>query len=88
MAYFTNNSAQPEGAIRSEIRRYFLGPGQATCYKIGMLKFQQLRDETRRSLGARFSYPKFHDSVLGGGSLPLPVLEARTKRWIERERAV
>ncbi|MEI7933378.1 MAG: DUF885 domain-containing protein, partial [Alphaproteobacteria bacterium] len=88
VAYFTNNSAQPEGAIRSEIRRYFLGPGQATCYKIGMLKFQQLRDETRRSLGARFSYPKFHDSVLGGGSLPLPVLEARTKRWIERERAV
>ncbi len=86
VAYFTNNSAQPEGAIRSEIRRYILGPGQATCYKIGMLKFQQLRDEARRTLGPRFSYPKFHDAVLGGGSLPLPVLETRTRRWIERER--
>jgi uncharacterized protein (DUF885 family) len=87
VAYFTANSAQPAGAIASEVRRYIVTPGQATCYKIGMLKFQQLRDEARRALGARFSYPKFHDTVLGGGSLPLPVLEARTRRWIERERA-
>ena len=87
VAYFTANSAQPEAAIRAEVQRYFLNPGQATCYKIGMLKLQALRDEARRELGAKFDYRKFHDVVLGGGSLPLPVLESNVKRWVARQRA-
>jgi uncharacterized protein (DUF885 family) len=85
--YFIENSAQPETAIRSEVRRYLTAPGQATCYKIGMIKFQTLRDKTLKELGAKFSYPKFHDTVLGGGALPLPVLEARVDRFIAREKA-
>jgi uncharacterized protein (DUF885 family) len=83
VAYFRDNSAQPEGSIRSEVRRYFTAPGQATCYKIGMITFQRLRDKARAELGDRFSYPAFHDVVLGGGALPLPVLEGRVNRWIE-----
>ena len=86
VAYFTANSAQPEAAIRSEVKRYILTPGQATCYKIGMIKLQQLRDEARRELGPKFDYRAFHDVVLGGGSLPLPVLEGRVRRWIERTK--
>jgi uncharacterized protein (DUF885 family) len=85
--YFVENSAQPETAIRSEVKRYITSPGQATCYKIGMIKFQTLRDKARKELGAKFSYPKFHDTVLGGGALPLPVLEARVDRFIAREKA-
>jgi uncharacterized protein (DUF885 family) len=38
-------------------------------------------------LGDKFDYRKFHDVVLGGGALPLPVLQARVHRWIEREKA-
>jgi uncharacterized protein (DUF885 family) len=85
--YFMDNSAQPESAIRSEVRRYFTYPGQATCYKIGMITIQRLRDEARTALGDKFDYRKFHDVVLGGGALPLPVLQARVHRWIEREKA-
>lgn len=85
--YFKTNSAQPEAAIRAEIQRYFLNPGQATAYKVGMLKFQALRDESRRELGPKFDYRKFHDVALGGGSLPLPVLETNVKRWIARTKA-
>jgi uncharacterized protein (DUF885 family) len=85
--FFMDNSPTPEGAIRSEIRRYTTSPGQATSYKIGMIKIQQLRDEAKKELGEKFSYPKFHDVVLGGGALPLPVLEARVHRWIERDKA-
>ncbi len=81
-AYFIANSAQPEAAIKSEVRRYIVTPGQATCYKIGMLKLQQLRDRARTALGPRFDYRTFHDAVLTGGSLPLPVLEGRIDRWI------
>jgi uncharacterized protein (DUF885 family) len=85
--YFMENSAQPEAAIRSEIKRYIVTPGQATCYKIGMIAIQKLRDEARTELGDKFSYPAFHDVVLGGGSVPLPVLEARVKRWIAAQKA-
>ncbi len=82
--YFVDNSAQPEAAIRSEVRRYFMNPGQATCYKIGMIRLQKLRDEAKARLGPRFDYRPFHDQVLAGGSLPIPVLEARVRRWMTR----
>ena len=80
--YFLANSPLPEGAVRSEVRRYIVNAGQATSYKIGMMTIQQLRDEARQALGAKFDYRAFHDVVLGGGSMPLPVLEARVHRWV------
>ena len=76
-----------EGAIRSEVRRYFVWPGQATTYKIGMIRIQRLRDEARQALGPRFDYRAFHDVVLGGGSVPLPVLETRVRRWIASRKS-
>ncbi|HOZ27797.1 MAG TPA: DUF885 domain-containing protein [Hyphomonadaceae bacterium] len=84
--YFLDNGPTPEGAVRSEIRRYIVWPGQATCYKIGMLKIQELRALAQTELGDKFTYAGFHDTVLGGGALPLPVLEARVKRWIEKTK--
>jgi uncharacterized protein (DUF885 family) len=86
--YFLANSAQPAQAIKSEIERYILGPGQATSYKIGMMAIQRLRDEAKAALGAKFDYRTFHDTVLNGGSLPIPVLEAKVHRWIEKQKQV
>ncbi|MBU2098628.1 MAG: DUF885 domain-containing protein, partial [Gammaproteobacteria bacterium] len=82
--YFLENSPQPESAVRSEIQRYLTSAGQATAYKIGMIKIQELRATAMTELGDQFDYRGFHDTVLGGGSLPMPVLEARVMRWIER----
>lgn len=81
--YFLDNSPQAEGAVRSEIQRYITGPGQATAYKIGMMKFQELRRDAEQALGAGFDIRAFHDVVLGAGALPMPLLEARVDRWIE-----
>ena len=85
--YFLDNGPTPEGAVRSEIRRYIVWPGQATAYKIGMLKILELRGLAQTELGDKFSFAGFHDTVLGGGALPLQVLEARVKRWIEHVKA-
>jgi uncharacterized protein (DUF885 family) len=87
VAYFLANSPQPEAAVRSEIRRYIVTPGQATAYKVGMIRLQELRDEAKKELGDGFDYRGFHDVVLGGGSLPLPILEKRVRRWIAETKA-
>jgi uncharacterized protein (DUF885 family) len=84
--YFLANSAVTEGQARSEIRRYMVLPGQATSYKIGMLKIQELRRKAEAALGDAFDIRAFHDTVLGGGALPLTVLESRVDRWIASVR--
>ena len=81
--YFLDNSPQAEGAIRSEIQRYITGPGQATAYKIGMMKFQELRRNAESALADNFDVRAFHDVVLGAGALSMPLLEARVDRWIQ-----
>jgi len=80
--YFKANSAITEGQAQSEVRRYMVLPGQATSYKIGMLKIQELRRTAEAALGDTFDIRAFHDTVLGGGALPLSILEKRVDRWI------
>ena len=84
--YFLANSAITEAQARSEVRRYLVTPGQATSYKIGMLKIQELRRKAEAALGSRFDIRGFHDTVLGGGALPLTILEKRVDRWIAERK--
>lgn len=80
--YFLANTAAPEGQARSEVRRYIVLPGQATSYKIGMLKIQELRRHAEAELGDAFDIRAFHDTILGGGAMPLAILERRVDEWI------
>ena len=80
--YFLANSATTEPQVRSEIRRYLVSAGQATSYKIGMLRIQELRRKAETALGPRFDLRGFHDTILSGGALPLTLLEKRVDRWI------
>ena len=57
-------------------------PAQATSYKIGMLKIQQLRKRAEQTLGKTFDIRSFHDVILGAGALPLPILERVVEQWI------
>jgi uncharacterized protein (DUF885 family) len=86
VAYFRANSAFADGQIRAEVRRYFVWPGQATSYKIGMLKILELRERAQAELGDEFDIRGFHDTVLGGGAVPLSVLERLVDRWIASSR--
>jgi len=82
--YFMQNSPISEGQIRSEVRRYFVMPGQATGYKIGMIKILELRTKAQQALGDKFDIRAFHDIVLGGGAVPLTLLEQMIDSWISK----
>jgi uncharacterized protein (DUF885 family) len=85
--YFKAKVPTSETTIRSEVRRYIVWPGQATGYKIGMLKIQELRKRAEQALGDKFDIKAFHDTVLGGGAMPLEILERRVNSWIETQLA-
>ncbi len=85
--YFAANSSIPRPAMESEVRRYLIMPGQATSYKIGMNKLLELRAKAEGELGDKFDIRGFHDTVLGGGALPLDLLEQRVDRWIDARKS-
>lgn len=81
--YYLDNIPNPEGDVRAEIDRYIVWPGQATAYKIGMIKIQDLRQDAETRLGDKFDIREFHDVVLANGSVPLKVLEELVNDWIK-----
>ncbi|RFB04823.1 DUF885 domain-containing protein [Parvularcula marina] len=86
IAYFRDNSPAATQQIVSEVRRYIVWPGQATSYKIGMLKILEIRAKAEAELGDDFDIKGFHDTVLGGGGLPMNLLEKRVDQWIESQK--
>ena len=84
--YFKDNSSISDNAIKAEVQRYMVIPGQATGYKIGMLKIQELRQRAETQLGDQFDIRQFHDIILGSGALPLELLERHVDSWIEETK--
>jgi uncharacterized protein (DUF885 family) len=85
--FMLDNTLLAENNIRNEVDRYIATPGQALAYKTGQLEIWRLRREAEAALGDQFDLPAFHDVVLGGGSITLPMLEGRVRRWIEDQTA-
>ena len=61
--------------------------GQATSYKVGMLKIQALRKKAEGELGDKFDIREFHDIILGGGGLPLTIMGRVVDAWIDKTKA-
>jgi uncharacterized protein (DUF885 family) len=80
--YMNSNLAYSESYNIRQIERYIVMPSQATAYKIGMLKIQQLRTKAQNILGEEFDIRKFHDVVLKDGAVSMPILENNVNVWI------
>jgi len=80
--YMAEKTGMARSDVVSEIERYFVMPGQALSYKIGMLKILELRARARDRLGAAFDIRQFHGVVLGSGALPLSILSSQVDAWI------
>jgi len=80
--YLVENTPNPKGDAVRAIDRYIVMPGQATAYKIGMIKLLEMRAKATKALGSKFDIRAFHDLVLTSGPVPLSVLEELVDEWI------
>jgi uncharacterized protein (DUF885 family) len=85
--FFRKSGAVDEPTIQSETDRYIAWPAQALSYKLGQLKFRELRERAQKELGPKFDIRTFHDEMLDGGTLPLDLLEERTDKWIAQQKS-
>jgi uncharacterized protein (DUF885 family) len=81
--FMWQHTATTQANVRNEIDRYIAWPGQALAYMVGRREIRRLRELAQGRLGARFDIRAFHGSVLGGGAVPLGVLDQVVTRWAE-----
>ncbi|WP_394189600.1 DUF885 domain-containing protein [Pseudoalteromonas atlantica] len=84
--YMLANSSMAKSDIVAEVERYIAWPGQALSYKLGQFKIQALRDYCKQALGEKFDIKAFHTQILIDGALPMPILEAKIKRWVAQQQ--
>jgi uncharacterized protein (DUF885 family) len=85
--FLKDNTPMAQIEIEAEIDRYAGHPGQALGYMVGRLEIERLRAEAEQALGDRFDIREFHDTVLGSGTLPLPVLADVVADWVTARAA-
>ncbi|MEZ4235648.1 MAG: DUF885 domain-containing protein [Myxococcota bacterium] len=83
--FMLENTPLAENNVVNEVDRYVTTPAQALAYKTGQLEIRALRAEAEEALGGAFDVKAFHDVVLGGGAVSLPVLRQQVETWIARE---
>ena len=84
--YMQDNSSLADTDIVSEAERYIATPGQALAYKVGQIYLARMRAEAEEALGEKFDIKAWHAQILTDGALPMAVLEAKNRRWIEAQR--
>lgn len=72
--YMTDNTPMAPADIERQIKRYYVLPGQALSYKIGMITILELRQRAQDQLGDQFDIRAFHDAVLKNGPVPMDIL--------------
>lgn len=85
--YYTTNTSFSERECERMVERHIVMPGQATAYKIGMMKILELRKNAKEELGDKFDLREFHEVVLTSGAVPLDILEGLVNDWVASKKA-
>ncbi|MFC0119406.1 DUF885 domain-containing protein [Pseudoalteromonas xiamenensis] len=80
--YFAEATGSAMSDVTAAIDRYIAWPGQALGYKLGMLKFLELRAKAQNALGDKFDIKAFHDLILLKGARPMSIVEDDVNQWI------
>lgn len=84
--YMAENTGITQSDVVSEIERYIVMPGQATAYKVGMMKILEVRQKAKDALGDKFVLGEFHDVILKNGAVPLAIMERLVDKWIAEKQ--
>ncbi|CAI8153006.1 MAG: Uncharacterised protein [Pseudidiomarina mangrovi] len=87
IAYMAAEGGMTMSDVVSEIERYIVMPGQATSYKMGMIKFLEFREKARSQLGEQFDVRDFHDVILKNGPMPMHILERLVDAYVAKKLA-
>ena len=82
IAFFEENAILAKDNVVNEVDRYIAWPGQALAYKLGEREIRRLRADAEKRLGPKFDLKAFHDVLLGGGAVSLPVLREQIEGWL------
>lgn len=85
--FMLQNTAMGEHDARTEVARYITWPGQATAYKVGERFIRRMRTMAETELKDLFDPRDFYDVVLLCGAVPLDVLKALVKEYIQNTLA-
>ncbi len=83
--YMLTHTGMAESDVVAEIERYFVMPGQALAYKVGMTKILELREKAKNTLGNKYDIRDFHRVVLNNGAVPLNILEQLVDQYIKEK---
>jgi uncharacterized protein (DUF885 family) len=83
--YILDNQPLTRAVAEQRIERYMVLPAQAISYKIGEQKILELRKLAQDKLGSKFNIQEFHSQVLKDGAMPLSVLDAKIRGWVDSQ---
>jgi uncharacterized protein (DUF885 family) len=80
--WMIENLDMPLEFVETEVNRYTLSPLQPMTYLVGKLQLEQLRASFVEKMGADYSLKRFHDMVLGEGSIPPMLIQRKINEQI------
>lgn len=86
ITFMMDNANLSESEATDEVDRYIVWPAQGCAYKVGLMKFRELRKHAE-SRNPEFDIRKFHGVLLNEGSMPLEILEQRLDAYIYSNQA-
>jgi uncharacterized protein (DUF885 family) len=84
--FLVANTVLTQETAQVEVERYLSRPGQALAYQVGAREIRALRTQAEQDLGPGFELKQFHQVVLLGGAVTVPLLRERVAAWVAESR--